>query len=696
MSKERKRVKKMMSEGTNTGADYATYQDMVVTVNNGLRELQKVCQSLKLDESRKILKNAEERLTEHKFSVGIMGEFNHGKSTVINSLLEKEIMPADIMPCSATMNRVTYDLQPHAELQMADGSVQSVPIDQLKNYVTKLTGESERMAAEINEAVVYYPCKFCQNGVDIVDTPGLNDDERMNEICERVIPKLDAVIMVITPDSPFSMSESEFVRSKLLASDLGRVLFLINKIDVVDEADRAKVVEGIKERIRDSVLEKMACLYGKNSPEYENARNKMGSIRLYPISAKNALKGKQQGDRQLIEESGTIPFEEALTHMLVEERGALELAGPLNAIQHVSVEAAKAAETQKRALELSSEEFTARQQAALQEIRELREKKKEEKKRLEDRAVNIKAQLETKIGGFYPQLEKRLYEVADNTAIDVKTLKNKEGQAAAAEKLKKAVSDELQSSMSAWSERMQIELEKVIGKEAVKLGSFMEEMTQRVDTLQLEMSRGKSGFEAKDAAALGADVILGSGTPIWGIGGALAGYKNAGVKGAIVGGGVSYFATAAAAALLTSMSVVGLPLVVIACLAGNASGKYIVEKLFGGENAKKQLAELRSSIKKEIHTMIYEMQSKRELEQWGLDLVEGRFQELISGMEEECERLLSDTESTMDSIKESLAKNEIQREQTQKRCDSAVSFIKRLNEQLAPLSKKVCRTLEQA
>lgn len=686
----------MSMEQTKTDADYGTYQNMVITVNTGLRELQKVCQSLKLDENRKALRKAGEKLENHKFAVGIMGEFNRGKSTVINSLLEKEIMPADILPCSATMNRVTYDLQPRTELRMKDGSVQSVPVDQLKDYVTKLTGESERMAANINEAVVYYPCKFCQNSVDIVDTPGLNDDERMNKICEEVIPKLDAVIMVITPDNPFSMSEADFVRSKLMASDLGRVLFVINKIDTVDEADRVKVVENLKGRIQKSVLEKMAVLHGENSQQYNDAKQKMGSIRLYPISARNALWGKQKGDRQMIEESGTIPFEEALTHMLVEERGALELAGPLNAIQHASVEAVKAAETQKRALELSSEEFTARQQAALQEIKELRKKKKEEKKRLEDRAVNIKAQTETKIAGFYPQLEKRLYEVVNDTEIDVKTLKNKEGQTAAAEKLKKAVSDELQSSMSAWSERLQIELEQVIGKEVVKLGSFMEEMTQRVDTIQLEISAGKSGFDAKDAAALGADVILGSGTPIWGLGGALAGYKNAGVKGAIVGGGVSWIATVSVAALLGSFSVVGLPLILISCIAGNSAGKFITGALFGGEKAKQQLAGLRSELKEQIHNMIYEMQSKKELESWACGLVNQRFQELINGMEDECEKLLSDTESTMDSIKESLAKNEIQREQTQKKCDSAVSYIKRLNEQLAPLSKKVCQTLQQA
>ena len=106
--------------------------------------------------------------------------------------------------------------------------------------MTKLDEEKEAQAAKVEEAVVYYPCKFCQNGVDIVDTPGLNDDERMTRITEEIIPKLDVVIMVLVPDNPFSISEADFVLNKLMTSDLGRLLFLVNKIDTVRPASDGK------------------------------------------------------------------------------------------------------------------------------------------------------------------------------------------------------------------------------------------------------------------------------------------------------------------------------------------------------------------------------------------------------------------------------------------------------------------------
>ena len=222
----------------NNDARYTSYQNMVTQVNTGLVQMQKVAVAMKLEETGKKLEESRKKLESRNFSVGILGEFKRGKSTVINSLLEQEIMPADILPTSATMNRVTYDMEPHVELEMRDGSRLEIGIDQLPDYVTKLDEEKEAQAAKVEEAVVYYPCKFCQNGVDIVDTPGLNDDERMTRITEEIIPKLDVVIMVLVPDNPFSISEADFVLNKLMTSDLGRLLFLVNKIDTVRPASR--------------------------------------------------------------------------------------------------------------------------------------------------------------------------------------------------------------------------------------------------------------------------------------------------------------------------------------------------------------------------------------------------------------------------------------------------------------------------
>lgn len=130
-------------------SEYANYNTMVTTVCTGMQQLEDVCSKLELTEIRDALRSSRKKLGSHKFSVGMLGEFKRGKSMVINSLLGENILPSDIEPATATMNRVTYDITPHAQLLMKDGSTKDVDIGDLKNYITKITEESERNAADI-------------------------------------------------------------------------------------------------------------------------------------------------------------------------------------------------------------------------------------------------------------------------------------------------------------------------------------------------------------------------------------------------------------------------------------------------------------------------------------------------------------------------------------------------------------------
>ena len=686
-----------MSEERTIGG-YAGYQSMVTAVSTALSDLDRLCEELKMEESRKALKHVQEKLQNHTFSVGIMGEFKRGKSTVINSLLEKEIMPADILPCSATMNRVTYDLHPHVQLNMRDGSQKDIPVEELGSYVTKLNAENESRAAEVDEAIVYYPCRFCQNGVDIVDTPGLNDDERMNKISEEIIPKLDAVIMVLTPDNPFSMSEAEFVRNKLMASDLSRLIFVVNKIDTIRrEADRRRVIDGIREKIQVSVTEKMANVYGADSQEYRDAIQKMGKIRIYPLSALDALDGKLEGDEELVKKSGTVEFEAALTKMLTEDRSALELGAPLSVIGRTVMDITKTLNVRKEALQMSAEEFAQSQQEALEQIKQLREQKREEKQRLSVSAEEVKLQLNAQVQAFYPQLQSALTDRLDAElgTIDMSVLKNDAGVKAAAEQLQNAVSKEATDQLSLVSERLQMELEKIVGKEMVKVGSFVGNISDKLDGMNAELFKGKNtgallaGFGAEAGFALLAGNVL----P--GIGGLLSGIKEGGIKGALVGGGAGFLASSIAFAVLASPAgFIGIPAMLIVSLVGSATGKFATRLAFGKSIAQKKLNELRDGIAKNIETMVAELRSGRELDNWCDRMVDQRYKDVIRGMEEETERLLKSTEESIDAIKQDMTENDMQRKQMEEGFDKILHEMEQITKDVETVAVRVRTVLE--
>jgi len=206
-----------------------------------LKQAQEFARKMELHE---VVEHVDTLLLQHEhlnFNVAVVGEFKRGKSTLINALLRRQVLPANVLPCSATLNRITYGIHPLVEIHYRErdgqpGSVEQITIEQLAEYVTKLTPESERRAADIEEAIVQYPLELCKNGVDIIDTPGLNDEDNMTAITSSVLQRTDAAIFVILSTSPFSETEKEFLNN-MLTEDLAQVLFVVNRIDSIDDAD---------------------------------------------------------------------------------------------------------------------------------------------------------------------------------------------------------------------------------------------------------------------------------------------------------------------------------------------------------------------------------------------------------------------------------------------------------------------------
>ena len=313
---------------------FTDYRRTVLRLAYDLNTLKIFSEKLDLKSSIPQINEVLDRVERNTFSVAVVGEFNRGKSTFINALLGQKILPADILPCSATLNRVTYGVKPKVKIIFRDGREKEIDIDALADYVTKLTPEAEEKATNIREAVVYYPVHYCQNGVDIIDTPGLNDEVNMTKVTLSVLPQVDVAIMVILAQAPFSETEREFLESKLLTNDLSRIIFVVTGIDHFknpDDADRG--VKYVKDRIRNMVLKRAREQYGEDSPEYEVYRKKIGDPRVFGLSGYQALEAKLAGDNpKLLAESRFPEFEAAFEKFLTQERSVTFLQIPVNCI----------------------------------------------------------------------------------------------------------------------------------------------------------------------------------------------------------------------------------------------------------------------------------------------------------------------------------------------------------------------------
>ena len=89
------------------------------------------------------LVNCAELIKTKKYHVAVVGEFRRGKSSLINAMLGLKVLPADVTPTTATINRITFGTEPQVTICYKDGGTELIPIEELKNYVTKQTVEME-------------------------------------------------------------------------------------------------------------------------------------------------------------------------------------------------------------------------------------------------------------------------------------------------------------------------------------------------------------------------------------------------------------------------------------------------------------------------------------------------------------------------------------------------------------------------
>jgi len=631
-------------------SSYASYRETVDELLESLRQLQEYSVSLSLDNTAKSIGDVVEKVENEHFEVAIVGEFKRGKSTLINAILGQEVLPADVLPATATLNRVTYSKEPYVMVEYKNGSSEKVDIEHLQDYVTKLSYESEKTAQTVKEATVYYDTEFCKNHVDIIDTPGLNDDEQMTNVTMSILPEIDAAVFVISANSPFSQFEKEFLENKMLTSDLGRIIFAVNCFGTFSKEDEDRIVETVEKRIGSYVMDKAKRVMGENSKEFDVYKRKIGKPRVIGVYAKKALMAKENNDAAMLEESNFPKFENVLETMLTKERGSITLQILANKIMSAGSEIINSIVLHENALVMETDEFMDKYQLAIEEIEGIRTKKREEFVRINNSANKVYEELQPILDGYWTNIEEAALKVIDDYQMCADDLK-KDKLKLVSERLTTKIKEEIENTAQIICEQIQNDINVGLSEEAVRLQSFEEEFYASINRIQ-EMFAVPAKANNNGGAA---DTVIGSIIGTGGIGGVFVGFREAGVKGAILGGVTGLTTWLAASFLFVSIaaggvfiSAAGRCIMALAGFAGTFTGKFAVDKFLVQERIDKYKLNFKNNVKKQFH----EMRINSDFSESVRQQVYRSFEGLKNQVEEETEIILKDTQKTLDNLNE--------------------------------------------
>lgn len=647
-------------------SNFIDYRRVEINLVSDLQRLGAVAAKLEMDPAViQLIENALNRNKEHRFSIGVVGEFKRGKSTFINALLGKEILPADILPCSATLNRIVYGITPEVEIVFKatngePGKVERIGIDQLTSYVTKLTAESAQMAATIQEAVIHYPVAYCQNNVEVIDTPGLNDDANMTEVTLSVLPEVSAAILVIMPESPFGGYEADFLNNELLLKDMGRVIFVVTAIDRVRRpSDRERILKVIKDRIQVSVERRLLERFGsQDAPEYQIYRKQIGEPKVYGLSGYQALLAHEDGDAKLMEESGFPVFEEALERFVTETRGAVELQVMANRIVGASGEVLKKINMSLGALQMDDADFGRAYDAAVTQLEALRRRRADEIRQIDKATQNTKERVRPMVDQVLTEMIQSAEMTIDQVEIKPNDINDKQFLADLGKKVAAAV----RIAGKKQGERIQYEVEREMMSEISRLGDFASEVNQVLRDIELSFTEAgknkKQGTLASNATAI---LIGGITQSIWG--GALAGYQEAGGKGAAVGAAGAFGAFFAGSLAMVALSLpFTWPAFFVIGAASAVAGKFVARFAFAG----KRVDDFRREYRRQVAEQIEKQVLDQRLDSSVYDQITGAFDAIKTRFVADLDASIDQTQNTLDQLRNQKARHEMLSEQMRK------------------------------
>jgi GTP-binding protein EngB required for normal cell division len=235
------------------------------------------------------------KLAADRFNLVVLGQFKRGKSSLINAIIGKDLLPTGLLPLTSAITTLRYGPQEKVYLRRKDWVLeQEISISDLPDFVTEQGNPGNEKG--LIEARVELPVPFLRRGVHFVDTPGVGSARIENTTTTyQFLPEADAVIFVTSVEAPLSQAEQDFLR--VVSVHVRKLFVVVNKVDLVSSPEREQVLDYIRANV--------AIILGTNE------------ISFFPMSARQALTDKTVSGK---EESGVEHLEAALETFLVHEK----------------------------------------------------------------------------------------------------------------------------------------------------------------------------------------------------------------------------------------------------------------------------------------------------------------------------------------------------------------------------------------
>ena len=240
------------------------------------------------------------KLAEDRFTLAVLGQFNRGKSSLMNAIMGRQILPTGVLPLTSAITVLRFGSCERLVVERKGWSFpETAPLSDLAGYVTQQGNPGNQ--EQVKKVHVELPLPFLRRGLEFVDTPGVGSAVDANTATTMdFLPQCDAALFVTSVDTPLTTAETELLSR--LRQYVRKIIFVINKTDLLDAPECQEVVAYIVGALQQQMG--------------------VSSLRVYPTSSRRGLAAKLAGDNEAYRQSGLGTLEVAVSSFLAVEKSS--------------------------------------------------------------------------------------------------------------------------------------------------------------------------------------------------------------------------------------------------------------------------------------------------------------------------------------------------------------------------------------
>jgi len=211
-----------------------------------LKTLDRIINEGGLVEFRSALSIILDRFESNSFQIAMFGRVSSGKSSLLNHILEVDVLPVGVNPITAVPTRIVHGPEPKLTVAYVDRKPETMEIARLPEFVSEQFNPGN--LKHVTRIVAELPSRSLQDGVVFVDTPGLGS-LATSGAAETLayLPQCDLGVVLVDAGSTLTREDLSTVQSLYEAAIPAFVL--LSKADLLGPEDRDRSAQYISGQI---------------------------------------------------------------------------------------------------------------------------------------------------------------------------------------------------------------------------------------------------------------------------------------------------------------------------------------------------------------------------------------------------------------------------------------------------------------